>query len=153
METIEKVDQKILAVELANAITSFNIEEVTKLLSDYGEYCIEDENEEIVISNKMNFINWLGKCFDEFLFVNEQRTQLNYIMDQCLHCKIGNPVIILENGRFPVFTRNSWEREKCGLMLEFDDNLVSGITFCFVFLHTDNPYLFEKGCTRHLNKT
>ena len=43
-------------------------------------------------------------CFDEFLLVNEDQTQLKYIIDQCLHCRIGNPVIIFENGRFPVFT-------------------------------------------------
>jgi hypothetical protein len=76
---------------------------------------------------------------------------LNYKIDQCLYCRIGNPVIILENGKFPVFTKKDWEKEKCGLMLEFKDNLISGITFCFLFLHTDNPYLFEKKCRRHIN--
>jgi hypothetical protein len=82
-------------------------------------------------------------CFDEYLCVNEETTRLNYIIDRCLYCWIGNPVIIFENGRYPVFTRNSWEREKCGLMLEFKDNLVSDISLFFMFVDTDNPYLFE----------
>ena len=151
METINKTDQKTITIELANAIASFNIPKIEELLSDKGEYCIQDEKEEIVISDKKNFINWLTNCFDEFLYVNEDSNELNYTVDQCLHCRIGNPVIIFENGRFPVFTRNDWEREKCGLMLEFDGNLVSSITFCFVFLKTDNPYHFEKKCKRQLD--
>jgi hypothetical protein len=150
METITKTNQKTIAIELAEIIATFNIAKVADLLSENGDYCIQDEKDEIIKSNKDNFLKWLGDCIDEFLFVNEDRKQMNYIIDQCLHCRIGNPVIILENGRFPVFTRDPWQREKCGLMLEFDDNLVSGITFCFVFLHTDNPYLFEKKCRRHL---
>jgi hypothetical protein len=151
METITEKDQKTIATELAEAIASFNITKVAGLLLEKGQYCIQDEKDDIIISNKVNFINWLSNCIDEFIFVNEERNRLNYIMDKCLHCRIGNPVIIFENGRFPVFTRDPWQREKCGLMLEFDDNLVSGITFCFVFLKTDNPYLFEKKCSKHLD--
>jgi hypothetical protein len=148
METLIKKDQKSITIELADAIASFNIDEVAKLLADNGKYCVQNEKEEIVVSNKASFINWLSSSFDEFVFVNDGKTKLNYVLDQCLHCKIGNPVIILENGKFPVFTRDLADREKCGLMLEFEDNLISGITFCFVFLHTDNPYLFEKKCSR-----
>jgi hypothetical protein len=148
MDTIIKTDQKTIAIELAETIATFNIGKVSDLLSENGEYNIQDEKDEIVLTNKVNFINWLSDCIDEFLFVNEERNQLNYIIDQCLHCRIGNPVIIFENGRFPVFTRDPCQRGKCGLMLEFDDNLISEITFCFLFLKTDNPFLFEKRCSR-----
>ena len=142
-------DQKTIAISLAEAIASFDITKVADLLKDDGEYYIRDEKNEIVPTNKGSFLNWLERCFDEYLFVNEDRTRLDYFIDQCLYCRIGNPVIIFENGRFPVFTRELWEKEKCGLMLEFDGDLVSGITFCFLFLQTDNPYLFEKSCKRH----
>lgn len=148
MDTIIKTDQKTIAIELADTIATFNIAKVADLLSEKGEYYIQDEKDEIILTNKVNFLNWLSDCIDEFLFVNEERNQLNYIIDQCIYCRIGNPVIIFENGRFPVFTRDPWQREKCGLMLEFDDNLISGITFCFLFLKTDNPFLFEKKCSR-----
>ena len=148
METTIKTDQKTITTELAEAISSFNIDKVADLLSENGEYGIQDEKDEIVPTNKANFIKWLSDCIDEFLFVNEDRTKLNYIIDQCLHCRIGNPVIIFENGRFPVFTRDLAQREKCGLMLEFDNNLVSDISLCFLFVKTDNPYLYEKRCSR-----
>jgi hypothetical protein len=148
METIVKTDLFAIATELAVRIARFNISEIAEVLSEKGEFHIQNENDEIVTANKATFITWLSNCFDEFISVNEDRNQLNYIIDQCIHCKIGNPVIILENGRFPVFTRDLGQREKCGLMLEFDGNLVSGITFCFLFLKTDNPFLFEKSCKR-----
>ena len=148
METIIKTDQKTIATELAEAIATLSIFKVADLLADNGEYNIQNENDDIVHTNKTEFLNWLGGCMDEFLFVNEDRTQLSYIIDQCIHCRIGNPVIIFENGRFPVFTGKPWQKEKCGLMLEFDGNLISGITFCFVFLKTDNPYHFERSCKR-----
>ena len=77
---------------------------------------------------------------------------MNYIIDQCLHCRIGDPIIIYENGRFPVFTREQWQREKCGLMLEFDETLVSGISFCYLFLNSENPFLFVKRCERQYGK-
>jgi hypothetical protein len=35
-------------------------------------------------------------------------------------------------------------QEACGLMLEFRDNLVTDISFYFMFANTDNPYLLRK---------
>lgn len=152
METITKKDQETLTIELANAIASFKIDKVAELLSEKGEYCTLDEKTETVIVGKASFIDWLSKCFASFLSTAEGKGNLKYTIDQCLHCRIGNPVIIFENGTFPIKTMTLADREKCGLMLEFDDNLVCGITFCFVFLHTENPFLFErKKCSRHLD--
>ncbi len=53
---------------------------------------------------------------------------------------IGNPVIIFDDGKFPVKTKEPWQREKAGLMLEFEGNKISDISICGIFLHTDNPY-------------
>ena len=148
METVIKTDLFTIAAKLAESIATFNITEIADLLSQTGGYSIQDDKDEIVKANKATFLNWLTICMDEFLFVNDDSTKLNYTIDRCIHCMIGNPVIIFEKGRFPVFTRDPWQREKCGLMLEFEGELISGITFCFVFLKTENLYNFEKGCNR-----
>lgn len=150
METAIKTDIFTIAAKLAESIATFNIPEITDLLSETGEYTIQDDKDEIVKADKATFLNWLTICMDEFLYVNDESNKLNYIIDRCIHCKIGNPVIIFEKGRFPVFTRDPWQREKCGLMLEFEGDIISGITFCFVFLKTENPYLFEKDCNKRL---
>ena len=152
MGTIIATNQRTLTIELAEAISKFNIDDFEKLLSENGEFQILNDKDETIIRKKSDFITWLNNCFDEFMQANEDRNQLEYTVDSCLHCRIGNPVIIFENGRFPVFTRKSWEREKIGLMLEFGDNLICGITFCGVFLKTDNPFHFETECARRYGR-
>lgn len=150
METIIKTNQETLTLELANAIATIDIAKINELLSDKGEYCIQDEKGEPVLTNKTNYINWLSNRFDEFLSSKDDCDRLNYIIDKCSYCRIGNPVIIFENGKFPVLTTKDWESEECGLILEFDGNIISDISFCFLFLTTENPYLYEKRkCLRH----
>ena len=51
-----------------------------------------------------------------------------------------------------LFSQDAWEREKIGLMLEFKDEMISDITFCGFFLKTDNPFHYEKECTRRYGK-
>jgi hypothetical protein len=148
MTTKIDTNQQVIVTVLAEAIATFDITKVAKLLSEKGEFQIQNENEERIEANKPDFLKWLSDCIDEFLFVNEDRTRLEFTIDQCLYCRIGNPVIIFENGRFPVFSRDLGDREKCGLMVEFKDNLVSDISFCYLFVKTDNQYLFEKKCSR-----
>jgi hypothetical protein len=43
METIIKIEQEIITIELANAIASFDIAKINELLSDDGEYCIQND--------------------------------------------------------------------------------------------------------------
>ena len=148
MSTLTGIGQKTLTFELAEAISKFNIIDIGNLLKENGEFMTLDEKDERVVSSKDDFIKWISNCFDEFKAANEDRNKLDYTIDQCLHCRIGNPVIIFENGRFPVFTRETYEREKCGMMLEFGDDLISDISFCYFFLITDNPFNFERECTR-----
>jgi hypothetical protein len=148
MTTKTHTDQEIITNAFAEAITTFDKTKVADLLSENGEYQIQNEKEERIEANKPDFLKWLSDCIDEFLFVNGDRTRLEYSIDQCLYCRIGNPVILFENGRSPVFSRGMGDREKFGLMLEFKDNLVSDISFCYLFMKTDNPYLFEKRCSR-----
>jgi hypothetical protein len=147
MKTKIDIDQKLIVTALAEAIATFDITKVAELLSEDGEFQIQDDKEERITANKSDFLKWLSDCIDEFQFVNEDRKRLEYTIDQYLYCRIGNPVIIFENGRFPVFSRSLGDREKCGLMLEFKDNLVSDISFCYLFMKTDNLYLFEKRCS------
>lgn len=134
METKTQIDQMTIAKQLAEAIATFNITRLSELLSEDGEFNIKNENNETLIGNNADFINWLQIKIDEYLFVNYDTERLYYTIDQCLHCKPGNPVIILENGTFPVRTKDPWQREKCGLMIEFKDSLICGLTFCYLFL-------------------
>jgi hypothetical protein len=68
--------------------------------------------------------------------------------DHCLYCKIGNPVLLINYGSFPRKLKIHSEFEKTGLMLEFTEDKISGITFCYTFLRTENQSMFQS----NLNK-
>ncbi len=53
--------EKTIAAELAEAISSFDISEVANLLSDNGEFAVQNEKYEIVISGKDEFVDWLNR--------------------------------------------------------------------------------------------
>lgn len=148
METLIQKDQKTIAEELAEAIASFNIIKVGNLLSENGEYSTLNEKNETVYANKSIFITWLGNLYNDYKAINNISDKLEYTLDKCSYCRIGNPVIIFENGKFPINMKEPWEMEKCGLMLQFEDNLISGITFCYYFLTAENPYNYEGKCSR-----
>jgi hypothetical protein len=39
------------------------------------------------------------------------------------------------------------------MMLEFGDDKISDISFCYFFLITDNPFNFERECARRYGNT
>lgn len=129
-------------------IASFNIAKVTDILTENGEYSTQKEKFETDLVNKSNFIYWLANLFNEYTSTYKDCYKLNYIKEKCSYLRIGNPFTILESGKFQVNMNEPWENEKCGLMLEFKDNLVSGIKFYYYFLTTENLFNYEKKCSR-----
>ena len=140
-------DQQALARKLADSISTGDINQVHELLDDEGEYTISDYNLELTITDKYGFLNWIKPFLMERNLSSVNK--IDYTIDQCLFCKIGNPVIIFEDGKFPIQTKEPWQREKLGFMLEFEGEKISGISICGVFLHADNPLNIEIHCSRY----
>ena len=63
--------------------------------------------------------------------------------DQCLHCRIGNPVVIFNAGQFPLIKREMSNVSMTGLMLDIKDDLIREMGFCYTFLDRENRYQFE----------
>lgn len=143
-----KTYEKSIAAELAEAISSFDISEVATLLSDDGEFAVQRENYEIIISCKDDFLNWLSGCYSKFPFSGRFRKKLSFTIVQCLHCMTGNQIIVFEDGQFPVFSGSQSTNEQSGLVILSDDNKITGIEFCFLVMKTENPYIYEKRCLR-----
>jgi hypothetical protein len=59
-------DQKTIAKALVEVIATFDITKVADLLNDDGEYCIQNEKNEIIPTSKTIFLNWLENCIDDF---------------------------------------------------------------------------------------
>lgn len=140
--TYNKKEQE-LTKKFAKAFASFDIAAIEQMLDNDGEFNIKDEDGNDVDRKKKEYILWISQKLNDYQDATPKVYQLGYEFDKCLHCKIGNPVVLFEEGTFPVKPRIKWEKEKLGLMLEFKWNKISGITLCGCFLHTENKYLFE----------
>lgn len=143
-----KTYKKTITAELAEAISSFDIAEVARLLSDNGEFAIQNENYEIVISDKQEFISWLSGCYGRFSFKGLFRKRLSFTIVQCMHCVTGNQIIVFEAGRFPVFSGSQSKNEQSGLVIKSVENKITGIELCFLVMKTENPFIYEKKCLR-----
>jgi len=148
MASIIKTGEKTIITELAEAISAYNLAEVSDLLSDNGEFAIQNDKDDIVLTNKVNFLDWLRGCTNELLIDSKSRQRLEYTIIQCLHSVTGNPIIIFDNGKFPDFSNNQEQNEKSGLVIKLDDNKITGIELCFLVMKTENPFIYEKRCIR-----
>jgi hypothetical protein len=118
-------DQKELTRKLADSISNGDIYHVQELLYDGGEFTIPDSDLELIITDKYGFLNWIKPFLMERNLSSENK--IDYTIDRCLFCKIGNPVILFEDGKFPIKTEEPWQRERLGFMLEFEGDKISGI--------------------------
>ena len=137
-----------IIAELAEAISSFNIDGVAMLLADDGNYAIQDENLKIVISGKDEFLRWLRGCYSKLLFGGRFRRRLNFNIVRCLHCVTGNPIIVFEKGRFPVYSRTREKYAQNGLVIISDETRVTGIELCLLVKKIEKPFIYEKRCLK-----
>jgi hypothetical protein len=124
-------------IEFANATIKNDLLKIQELLCDSGDYEIQTKNLVIRKANKKSFLKW----FKNKLFVTQV---INVDYDQCLHCYIGNSVLLFNYGEFPIIPKDSSFRTKMGLMLDVQNNSIKRIKFCAVFLKKENPFVFEK---------
>ena len=130
------IKTKDISIEFANAIKLKDIKLIEYLLSDTGTFAIQDFELETIEASKEQFIKWFSQKL-------ERVTIYKVDFDQCLHCMIGNKVVLFNEGKFPRAIKDVSERSKTGLMLEIEANKISSISFCYVFAKTENLYQFE----------
>jgi hypothetical protein len=148
MRSRVKTCEKSITAELADAISSFNIADIASLLSDEGKFAVQNENNKIIISDKDGFINWISRCYSKSSFAGDFTKKLSFNIVQSMHCVSGNPIIVFEEGRFPVFSGTQAKNEQSGLVIKSDENKINGIEFCFLVMKTENPFIYEKKCLK-----
>ncbi len=139
-----KTFNKSIITALAEAISSFNIGEVGNLLSDTGEFAFQNESFEIIMSGKKEFLNWLECCLKRSPLFTRLRKKLSFEIVQSLHHVAGNPIIVFEDGRFPLFSPGQTRKEHSGLVIKSFENKITGIELCFLIVKTENPFIYEK---------
>jgi hypothetical protein len=130
------IKTKDISIEFANAVKLKEINLIENLLSDTGTFSIQDSELETQEANKTQFIKWFRQKLKRVAIYKVD-------FDLCLHCMIGNKVVMFNDGKFPRAIQHNYERSKTGLMLEIEDDKISSISFCFVFAKTENLYQFE----------
>jgi len=125
-----------IAVEFALASKNKDLPHLESLLSENGTYDIQTADLETLEVSKQEFIEWYG--------MKLQETEITSIVyDRCLHCFIGNRVVLFNDGQFPRSIKDCSERSKTGIMLDIQDGLISTLKFCYLFAKADNPYVVE----------
>lgn len=140
----------VIVDDLAYAISIGDMNHINELLNENGEYVIANSKLELQKTDKYGFLNWIKPILEEkkIDFVN----RLKYEFDQCMFCRIGNPVIIFDDGRFPIQTKEPRLRKKIGLMIEFEGDRISDISLCGTFLEIENPYHHENFCENQIQR-
>lgn len=127
---------KNIAVEFALASERKDLHHLQSLLAENGTFDIQTADLETLEVVKHEFIKWYG--------MKLQETEISSIAyDQCMFCFIGNQVVLFNDGQFPRTVKDSSERSKTGIMLDIQDGLISTLKFCYLFVVTDNKYVFE----------
>ena len=125
-----------IAVEFALASERKDINHLESLLYENGTFDIQLANLETQELGKHEFIKWYEMKLQE-----TEITSIAY--DRCLHCFIGNRVVLFNDGQFPRSIKDCSERSKTGIMLDIQDGLISTLKFCYLFAEADNPYVIE----------
>ncbi len=131
-----KIKIKDIVMLFSEAVKDKNIELISSLLSTEGIFETQLGDLNTIESNKATYVNWLSDKLN--------LTEITSVaLDQCLHCKIGNPVVLFNDGQFPRIIKDTSERTKTGLMLDIQEGKIVNIKFCYVFVKTENKYKFE----------
>lgn len=133
-ETLTKTQD--ISIEFAFASKRKDLTHLESLLSENGTFDIQLADLETQEVGKYKFIKWYGMKLQE-----TEITSIAY--DRCLHCFIGNRVVLFNDGQFPRSIKDCSERSKTGIMLDIQDGLISTLKFCYLFAEADNPYVIE----------
>ncbi|MBI5220187.1 MAG: hypothetical protein HY958_14765 [Bacteroidia bacterium] len=129
----------VLISAFADYFKVFDMEGVASLLDDNGEFVIKGEwDVEDTETSKGEFLKWLEQRIADFKQKNPHRKELTLEYDHCLYCDYGAPVLLFENGKFPVFNRTCFELERTGIRLIIGNNKITGLSLCKFFILTKN---------------
>jgi hypothetical protein len=135
--------EKQMVKQFAEALSAMRLDLLEVLLNDDGGFHYMNSEGEREEGTKHQFLEWLNIQVQSHRKHSGENARMEYELDQCLHCKIGAATVLFEKGMFPVTLTEPYEKQKTGFMLEFKDEGISDISFCYTFLKTENKYRFE----------
>ncbi len=125
----------------SEAILQKDIKTIQSLLAEDGTFDIQSPRLNTLEVNKKRFLTWFKKRL-------KQTETLEISFDTCLFCSIGATVLLINGGKFPRQIKDSSERSKTGIMLEFNNGLIARLKFCYVMTKAENKYVIEEKMER-----
>ena len=136
METIQ-TNTKEIVHQFAAAVKNQDFDSLSLLLAEIGEYHTQDKALETVeVKDSASFIKWLKAALSNYSITKVE-------FDQCLHCYIGNPVVMFNDGKFPSIIKGLFKRSLTGFMLNIVEGKINEIGFCYTFVNRENPNQIE----------
>ena len=151
----------------AQSILNADVEGIAILLSDEGNYEIQDAQLKVIQVGKTEFIQWIIKRRIEFTHIK----QLNFQITTCNQTSSHKPVILFNDGHFPFIPWFSNYGLIYGYRLSFNlKNEIQEVTFCDHFdwldkmnfenahvgyfheLLEENPENFQFECLKFLSE-
>lgn len=130
------VSTQDLIILFAKASISKDFNSIEEILEEKGEFEIQDKDLELVDKGKYEFLTWYKNKLQDV-------TIANVIYDQCAGCSFGHHIVLFNEGFFPRVQKNSSDRSKTGFRIDTKEGKIVKMSFCFVFLKTENRYIFE----------
>ena len=123
-------------LKFSEGIKNKNLAMLSTVLSEQGIYEIQNPDLSTQATGKEEFLRWISSCLDA-----SDIQSVSY--DTCTDCKLGNNVVLFNNGAFPRQIKDLSEKSKTGLMLDIRDGIIAQVKFCFSFERTENKPMFQ----------
>ena len=128
---------KDIVQQFAAAVQNKDFEQIASLLAEDGKFNTQDaELNTLEATGKDEFMNWFIPALS-----GTSISSIEY--DTCILCKMGNPVVLFNDGKFPARKLETASKSMTGLMLDIADGLICGISFCYYFATRENKYQYE----------
>ncbi|MCF8450028.1 MAG: hypothetical protein K9G49_09190 [Taibaiella sp.] len=130
------IDPREITRQFAKAVQNKDFTIIENLLADDGEFNTQDADLNTIEScSKSAFMVWL-----KFVLKKQSVASIEY--DQCIMCRMGNPVVLFNDG-FLIRQEDSRERAKTGFMIDVVDGVIKEIAFCHYFADRENKSQLE----------
>lgn len=123
--------------QFAAAIQSGNLDTIAQYLDSDGEYEIvdvesEDEDPRCEVG-KAEFLFWIRDRWIDYQKQYGDDAILEVTYANCQSCYVGMPVVLFNDGTFPVKTTHPDHPRKLGYAVDSKDNKIVELTLCMDF--------------------
>lgn len=131
------LSEQELLESFVDAFKTVDFQKLEEILSDTGEFDVQDDALETIASDRSTFLHWIKPRLKQTPIVS-----VDY--DQCLFCDIGCPVVLFNKGEFPRRARSFGENSTTGLRVGIENGTIKRIQFCNNLTNTKTQFEYER---------